>query len=163
MGFLKKLDDSVHKFLYVFLFLIGASMTTIVFLGVLFRYVIKAPLPWAEEASRYLMVWGASLGAAIAYREGAHVAVTVAVEKLPQRLARPTILAGRLAVGFFAIVAGLWGLILIARFKGQTSPAMGIPMAIPYFSIPVGCLLILYESAILTIGLAKNALKSEAK
>lgn len=156
MEFITALDQKLHRVLFFLLYVIGTAMTAIVFLGVLFRYVIKAPLPWAEEMSRYLMVWGACIGAAVAYREGGHVAVTVALERLPKNAARTMILCGRLSVALFAVFVGIWGLILIARFRGQTSPAMGIPMAIPYLSVPLGCLLILYESIVLIIGFDKR-------
>jgi TRAP-type C4-dicarboxylate transport system permease small subunit len=151
MQIIKKIDAKLHLCLFWTLFFIGAGITVVVFLGVLFRYVFKAPLPWAEELSRYLMVWGASLGAAVAYKEGSHVAVTVAIERLPQMVAKWMVLLGRLAVGFFAVVALIWGFVLIERFKGQTSPAIGIPMAIPYLSVPIGCLLILFQTIVLTL------------
>jgi TRAP-type C4-dicarboxylate transport system permease small subunit len=66
-------------------------------------------------------------------------------------VAKWMVLLGRFAVGFFAVVALIWGFVLIARFKGQTSPAIGIPMAIPYLSVPIGCLLILFQTIVLTL------------
>ena len=41
-------------------------MTVLVFLQVLFRYWLHLPLDWGEEVSRYLFIWSAMLGAAIA-------------------------------------------------------------------------------------------------
>jgi len=51
----------------VSLFSITGTMTVVVLAGVFFRYVLEAPLPWSEELARYLMVWGASLGASVAF------------------------------------------------------------------------------------------------
>src|SRR6266545_2303760 len=42
------------------------------FLQVLFRYVIEAPLAWTEEGARFGLVWLSMLSAAIAAREGQH-------------------------------------------------------------------------------------------
>ncbi|MBS3918195.1 MAG: TRAP transporter small permease subunit [Deltaproteobacteria bacterium] len=71
-----------HHFIKWVLFIITGAMTVSVLLGVLFRYVLKAPLPWSEEMARYLMIWGVSLGASIAFREGSHVGITILVDRL---------------------------------------------------------------------------------
>ena len=44
--------------------LLMISMTVIVFLQVVFRYIWDAPLGWSEEVSRFLFVWVTFLAAA---------------------------------------------------------------------------------------------------
>ena len=39
------------------LFLLVAGMVAIVFAQVIFRFVLRASLPWSEEAARYIMAW----------------------------------------------------------------------------------------------------------
>lgn len=144
-----KTERFFHRFIQWALFLITGTMTAVVLLGVLFRYVLKAPLPWSEELARYLMIWGASLGASIAYREGTHIAVTVLVDKAPGPMGKAlTRLAQILIVGFMAIIT-LHGFLLVSKLSGQTSPAMEVPMAWPYLAIPVGCLFILFEALVM--------------
>lgn len=144
-----KVERLFHRFLQWALFLITGTMTAVVLLGVLFRYVLKAPLPWSEELARYLMIWGASLGASIAYREGSHIAVTVLVDKAGGPVGKAlTRVAQILVLGFMAILTSQ-GFLLASKLTGQTSPAMEIPMAWPYLAIPVGCLFILFEALVM--------------
>jgi len=45
----------------------------------------------------------------------------------------------------------IYGFTLVSKIKGQTSPAMEIPMAWPYLAIPVGCCLIFLEALAMLI------------
>ena len=45
--------------------LLGA-MTAVILLGVAFRYVLEAPLPWSEELAKLLMLWIVFLGVTVA-------------------------------------------------------------------------------------------------
>ena len=60
-----------------------AVMTVLVFLQVLFRYWLQLPLDWGEEVSRYLFIWSAMLGAAIAAKRRAHFGIDFLVTALP--------------------------------------------------------------------------------
>ena len=126
--------------------MITGTMTLIVLLGVVFRYILKAPLPWSEELARYLMVWGASLGASVAYREGTHIAITLFVDKLHGETGKVITWFTQIIIIVFMAIVMVEGFILVSKLSGQTSPAMEIPMAWPYLAIPVGCLLILFEA-----------------
>lgn len=52
-----------------------AAMTALVFANVAMRYLLGHSLTWVEELTRYMMIWLAYLGAGLAWRAGAHVAV----------------------------------------------------------------------------------------
>ncbi|MCC7274384.1 MAG: TRAP transporter small permease subunit, partial [Alphaproteobacteria bacterium] len=64
--------------------LAGFVMFALAIGNAILRYFFDSPLIWAEEISRYAMVWGTMLGIAIAYRGGQHVAVTLLVDALPR-------------------------------------------------------------------------------
>jgi len=142
-------EQIFHHFIKWVLFIITGAMTVCVLLGVLFRYVLKAPLPWSEELARYLMVWGASLGASVAYREGTHIAITILVDKVHGMTGKVITWVTQVIVIIFMTVIMIEGFVLIIKLSGQTSPAMEIPMAWPYLAIPVGCLFILFEALIM--------------
>jgi hypothetical protein len=63
------------------------AMAALVFTNVVTRYLFGFSLNWAEETSRYLMIWVAYLGAGLAMREGRHVAIEYLQGLLPPRLA----------------------------------------------------------------------------
>ncbi len=130
------------------LFTITAAMTATVLLGVFFRYILKSPLPWSEELARYLMIWGASLGASVAFREGSHVGVTVIMDRFHGKMGVALTRVAQTVIVVFMGIVVVEGFVLITKLRGQTSTAMEIPMPWAYSAIPVGCLLILLETVI---------------
>jgi len=144
-----KVEQSIQNLMKWVLFLVTGTMTLVVLLGVFFRYVLKAPLPWSEELARYLMVWGASLGAFVAFREGSHVGVTMLMDRLHGQTAIVLTKAAQFIVVLFMTIVMIEGFVLVWKIKGQTSAAMEIPMGWAYIAIPLGCLLILMEALIM--------------
>jgi len=131
------------------LFMMMAGMTLSVLLGVLFRYVLKDSLSWSEELARYLMIWCACLGAAVAYREGSHFAITLIINKFHGNLGRVLTRIAQLTVFIFVAIVAVEGIILLSGLEGQTTPAMQIPMGIPYMGIPIACLIIVFEALVM--------------
>src|SRR5262249_14436629 len=64
-------------------FLVVMSLATLA--NVVARYVFGAPIPWAEELSRYSFVWLVFLGAAVCSKHGRHVAIDALVNAMPPR------------------------------------------------------------------------------
>lgn len=62
------------------------AMTIIVFAQVIARYVFHNSFEWAEEISRFLVVWITFGGSAYAFRKGAHIGVTAMVYNGPIKL-----------------------------------------------------------------------------
>jgi len=144
-----KVEQSIQNLMKWVLFLVTGTMTLVVLLGVFFRYVLEAPLPWSEELARYLMVWGASLGAFVAFREGSHVGVTMLMDRLQGQTAIVLTKAAQFIVVLFMATVMIEGFVLVSKIRGQTSAAMEIPMGWAYIAIPLGCLLILMEALIM--------------
>ena len=144
-----KVEQSVQNLLKWVLFLIMGTMTAVVLLGVLFRYVLEAPLPWSEELARYLMVWGASLGASVAFKEGSHIAVSMLVDRLHGLSGEIILKVTQIIVFIFMAIVMVEGFILAVKVSSQESPAMEISMTWPYLSIPIGCLFIVLEIPIM--------------
>lgn len=117
-----------------------AVMTVVVFLQVVFRFIIKASLPWSEELSRYLQVYITYFGCAYGIKTGAHLGVDAFTYLLPEK--------GRRVLNVIVLIGGMVICALIMKFgadivlsqmqSGQLSPAMRIPMWSIYISIPVG-------------------------
>lgn len=146
---IRKVEQFVQNLIKWVLFLIIGTMTLVVLLGVFFRYILMAPLPWSEELARYLMVWGASLGAAVAFREGSHIAVTILVDKLHGIFGKIILKITQIIVFIFMAIVMVEGFILAFKVSTQISPAMEISMKWPYLAIPIGCLFIVFEIPIM--------------
>jgi TRAP-type C4-dicarboxylate transport system permease small subunit len=153
MGFMRKgmlkIEGVLLRSIKWFLFMTVAGMTLSVLLGVLFRYVLKDPLPWSEELARYLMIWSACFGAAVAYRERSHFAITMIIDKFHGNLGKVLTKIAQITVFIFVAIVAVEGIILLSGLEGQTTPAMQIPMSIPYMAIPIACLIIVFEGLVM--------------
>lgn len=144
---INRLSNMLHEVVKGFLVATGAAMSVVVFLQVFFRFVIYVPFPWSEEIARYLMIWMGMVGTATAMRYGRHIGVTVLIERLPPRVCRFLSPFIDLAMVVFLVVMAKEGFRLAMENVVQRSPAMDLPMVIPYLAIPVGAALMILEIA----------------
>ena len=120
-----------------------AAMTVLVFMNVICRYIFNFSIIWAEEVSQYLMVWVAFLGAGLALRQGRHVAIEFLQDLLPSTARRIT----RHLVALLLIL--FMGILIVLGFQfahfawDQETPALNIPLGIPYLAVPIGALLMM--------------------
>ena len=121
------------------------TLTLLVLAAVFWRYVLQDALVWTEEAARYLMIWMGFLGAAVASREGGHIAIDTLLERLPPQVMRIVAwIISMVSIGFLLTVFWL-GLVLAHRVQIQRTPSLDISMALPYLAIPIGCILIVIQ------------------
>ena len=114
--------------------------TLIIFLNVVLRYVFKSSTSWAEEAVKYLMIWITFIGGSICFRKGMHVSIDffmTYLSKSRRRIVSLVILSISLV---FVLIMVFYGVkvVLFNYSTGQVSPALRLPMWIPYFAIPLG-------------------------
>lgn len=72
----------VAKILDGFTIVLFVALIILASLQILFRYVLRYPLPWTEEMARFVLVWVTFLGAASACRRKLHLAVDFFIKKL---------------------------------------------------------------------------------
>ena len=95
----------------VTVFLLGI-MAVGVNLGVFYRYVLAAALPWSEEIPKFCMIYMGFLGTAIALRRDQHIGFYALIQRLPDKLQVFFKLFGYFLIGFFLIVLVKWGFYL---------------------------------------------------
>ena len=157
---LKKISDYLNSIIKVLVFVILAAMTIIITIQIICRVFFTA-LSWTEELSRYLLVWGSLLTATVAYKQGAHIAITFIVEKLKdQRRKVISILANIISIIFF-LIGIYYGIRMISLQVYQTSPALLIPMKIIYLCLPLSFLIMLYYGIVNLIGELTNFRETE--
>lgn len=151
-----KLVDNINKLIKVFIALSLGFMSIIIVVQVIGRYFFGSAFNWAEEISRYLMVWSVFLGAALALRTQSLIAVEVISERLAVRAKRGLkIVVCSISLVFFVILF-LKGLDILNNVKMQRSPAMQISMFIPYMGIPIGALALILNSLAVILELIIN-------
>jgi TRAP-type C4-dicarboxylate transport system permease small subunit len=116
-------------------------MSIIIPIGVVMRYVFGFGAQWPEPIAILLMVVFTFIGAAAAYRAGAHIAVTMLVDRLPGAaqtwLARGIHVLMLLVCGFVV----LYGSRLSFETMGQSVAELPwLPVGVTYLAIPLGSL-----------------------
>lgn len=117
------------------------TFTIVIFCNVVGRYVFRNSITWAEELSRYLNILLVFFALSAGIKWDSHIGVDVVQTLLvPKRFHKWMDLIRFTITLAFCIITAWLGLALalkIGQMK-QTSPAMQIPMALPYMALPVG-------------------------
>jgi len=107
------------------------GMMLCILIEVFSRNVLSLPTTWAEESSRLLCVWSVFLGAASAWRRGAHIVINVVVDRLAGRAAHILRLITGVLCLFF--LAGVWiGTLFIMKIS-YPSKTTALEISISYF------------------------------
>ncbi|WP_200410843.1 TRAP transporter large permease [Virgibacillus salexigens] len=144
--FLKGLDRRLEEVLIVIGFLV---FTILINLQVINRYLlpfieIANITTWTEEVARYLFVFVSFIGASLSVKNRESIQVTIAVDKLSSGIQKSISTVTVIFMLYFSYILIHYGvdMILFQLETAQTTPALSIPMAIPYSAIPVGFLFI---------------------
>ena len=144
MKVLKFLNERLEE---IFLVILMIAATLLVAAQVVTQFILKVPLPWSEEIARYMFLWLTWVGAAYATKERKHVRIDIVYEKLPEAGKKIcTVISTVIWIIFLAIMVYLSvRLTRSVASGGQIAIGSGIPMWIPYASIPVGMGLMLFR------------------
>ncbi|OJH44008.1 TRAP transporter small permease [Paracoccus sp. SM22M-07] len=123
------------------------GMTLLGFANVVVRYATNYSLASSEELLTNGFLLLTVFGAAIAARQGQHLAVTAVVSMLPRRAGQVVvILSVVLSVGLLIASAWLaWGAVAVLYRNGLTSYALRIPMWYYQAAVPFAFLLIAWR------------------
>lgn len=136
MKVLKFIDEQFEKW---FLIVSLIVMVLVTFMQIVLRW-FNAATVWAEEFSRYVMLYQVWVGASYAVHEDAHIRITALISKLSGGRRRGMDLVVLTLWLLFALWLTVEGCVLVGKIAamGQVSSAMRIPMTIPYASVPIG-------------------------
>lgn len=140
--FLDKLE-TLEKFL---LASTSAVMVVIIVYQVILRYCFNASNAWSEELARYLFIYDVMIASAIAIRKNSHLQVDFLINLLkPKAKAIFTIIATLVGMVFLGFLFS-YSITLCTASMANISPGVGVSMAIPYASMPIGAVLMLLTS-----------------
>lgn len=116
-----------------------AVMTLIIPWGIFTRYVLGTGSQWPEPISIQLMVLFSFLGAAVAYRAGAHIAVGLLTDRLAatqQRILRGLVHALMLVVALFTVAYGTH--LCLQTWNQVIGQLPWMPVGLTYIPVPLG-------------------------
>ena len=142
---MNKVHAAIDRMLF---YLVGALLGGVVcicFAQVIARYVFNSSFTWAEEISIVILLWAAWIGACLGVKDNLHLRVSLVEDRLTPRTRFFFRLAtNSLAVVFLAIIAFSSRITIDAMANMTLGSLPSIPMNAMYWSVPVGCLLLIY-------------------
>jgi TRAP-type C4-dicarboxylate transport system permease small subunit len=120
------------------------GITGVVFLQVISRYVFRHPFDWPEELAKFLFVWVALLGAALAMKRGVHFSIDALVKRFPVKWRLSIAFSSYILLSAFIMTIIIRGFELAMRVGEQLSPGMELSMTLPYLSVPVSFAVMLF-------------------
>ncbi len=165
VGFVHKTIQYMDKFLEKLskccCIVLLTSIITITLIQVFCRFFLGFAFAWGEEIVRYMGIWIAFLGIGLTYKMGdlmsVHYFLSRCSSKKRKLILKLTIIINIIFV--MAVVCSGYALVRSQLIFVQPSPAMQIPMYIPYMAIPVGMfifLIFLINSALSTYRIKDN-------
>ena len=129
--------QSLEKWIIVIAFVI---MVVAIFCQVVNRNIFKIPVSGFEEAAKYSMAYMVLLGTELGLRDGTQIAIKGVVDKLKGKVKKVIVIISQIIVVAFAAIMtkARFAMVLKQPAIGQTSPGLGIPMSVPYFSLVLG-------------------------
>ena len=126
-------------------FVLVIALAVVVFIQVVNRFILKAPMAWSEELAMLLFQWVVFLGAAVGVKRMSHFGIDLLVEKLSDKARRRIEVIIPLSIGAIALTLIIEGiqLLKLTQFQGYTT--MPFSHAWATAAMPIsGVLMILY-------------------
>lgn len=123
------------------------ALAGVVFLQFFSRYVMNSSIGWTEEIARYLLIGVTFVGAVIATRKGAHIAIELLAAWLPPEPRR------LLASGVDVALVGAYGWMAwtcgkLALRTNQSMVSLDLPKSVIYWTVAAAlAAMALYQAA----------------
>ncbi len=152
MKLLDKIVQGILIFLTSFTIFAGVLLA---FINVAVRFIFDKSIEWAFELTSYLFIYSALFAAAYLFRKGAHIKVTIILDKLPNILAKIVIILVDLLNLLYLLIIAYFSYIYIfdpelgVKASGEVSVDLGVKMWIIYLILPIsaifGILMVLFK------------------
>jgi TRAP-type C4-dicarboxylate transport system permease small subunit len=153
---MEKILNITRKIINYLVIIFFVYMVLAVFYQVLGRYIFNYKLGAAAETATMAQIWMILLASGIAMRKNMHVGVDILLRKLNVKAQKIIVSVSTIVIMIFLIMVLKGSVQLIIVGAQSTSPAISIPMWIPYLSIPIGIFYIMLELIILTFNKLKQ-------
>lgn len=136
-----------------------AVMVIAAFVQVFNRNITQiSSLTGMEEISKYCMIYMVLLGTELGLRDGTQIAVTAVVDKTKGMVRKILRIISKLIVVIFSgtMCYQGYGMVMQQVASGQKSPALQLPMSIPYAALVISFGIITIVQGVTAIVMIKN-------
>ncbi|HZK61650.1 MAG TPA: TRAP transporter small permease [Anaerovoracaceae bacterium] len=147
--------QKVENFILIITFIV---MVLASFAGVINRNFIYADIPWFQEISRYSMIYMALLAAEAGLRDGTQISITAVTDMMRVSIRKIVLIISKLIVIVFSVTIFVtsFDLLNVQISSSQVSPALGMPMFIPYLAIPLSFGIIILVQCVMFIKMIRD-------
>lgn len=145
LNILNKISDWLNRIFQALAVISISVLVIIMSLQIFTRFFMGHAITWVDGTSRYLLIWGTFLGAAIAAKESGHINLTFLLDKLR---GKGRIIGDCLVTVLFMILAGFVvkaGISAVELVLPQKSDSLPISVAWIYGAIPLCQAVIFYH------------------
>lgn len=134
-----RVNDVIYKTCIWVAGLSVAVMSLIIPWGIFARYVLRTGAGWPEPVAILLMVLFTFLGAAASYRAGAHMAMDMVAQRMPQSWQGAITVFVQIVMAIICLFMTIWGTTLcMATWNQFMSTLPTLRVGITYSPIPIG-------------------------
>jgi TRAP-type C4-dicarboxylate transport system permease small subunit len=150
-GLLDRISHGLNEVVKYLAAVLLGSMTVIVFLQVLFRYVLNHPLDWSEELGSFAFVWMSLLGASIGLYRNEHPRLDLIVNLFPSKTQKTIAGLYNFVILFLLAVLLIYGIRLTVNMKSQLTAALQYSVSFVYVVLPISAAIMFVHLAIQTV------------
>lgn len=117
--------------------LVFAAKSVLTIVAVFSRYVLGSAISFAEETTRYMMVFVSMFGVVLALRDDEHIGLELVVERLPRNIRQIVDILVNVLLLVFAVLLAYYGFVFASTTQtlGEILPiSMKYPHYIVFFS-----------------------------
>lgn len=129
---MKRCSVVISRLLNVFLGVLVAVISILIFLNVGLRYVFNSGLVWAEELTRFLFVWLVFVGAIMALQENNHLGFTSVIKAMPEVVKKIFFVSSNIMMLLVLVMLLIGTFQIIPIGMMNLGAATGVPMAVMY-------------------------------
>jgi len=140
-----------------------AAMVAVTFTSTAIRYLVPGwgGIYWAEEVTRYTSIWMVFLASGLGVRYGVHLHVDLLTARLPAAVQRLLVIVSCVLMLVFEGVLVWFGTEVMVSNMDQQSSSLLMPMGVVYAAIPVGGMLMLFETLRVLLAKIRNTNHAE--
>lgn len=138
-GDIKTTLRGLNKFFEYFAVLIFGLIILAIMVQVFFRYIVRNPLKWIEEVTRFLFIWMVFIGSVVAHKRMVHPKVDILIEKIFSSGAKRKYLQWFTSIYTLLFLGVMFygGASLSLRLKSLSLPTSGLSLMFLYIVLPI--------------------------
>lgn len=137
MKTLARINKTLIKVIEYLLAALLLIAVVFILLQVVFRYILRSPLDWTEQGSRFMFIWMMMLGAAVVFYRDSAMAFDLLLHAFSPKLRFWVEAFIKVLVIFFSVYYGYQAFVLASSVVGRYTSGVRVPLTFMYSSMIV--------------------------